>query len=132
MSALAETLSAVDYFESSVPVYQEDQEDARNACAGMLVSSVHYYRRKRHVGVEDPEIKFTTFFSEKNKSKVSFSQQQFFREHLASSNLLSRMDSMDYVECFKTVQHSSDWKTHCKDYEIQESNWEALRNKFIV
>lgn len=132
ISELAETLSAVNYFDSKVQVYQEDQEDARNACAGMLVSTIHYYRRKRHVGVEDPTIRFTTFFSEKNKGKVSFSQQQFFREHLASSNLLSTMDSMEYIECFKTIQHGADWKIHCKDYGIQESNWEALSNKFII
>jgi hypothetical protein len=132
LAGLSETLSEVDCFESSVPMYKEDKEDARNACAGLLVSSIHYYRRKRHIGVENPKIVFTTFFSQRNKEKVSCSQQQFFREHMLSKSLLSTMDSMDYVECFKTMQNGTEWKTHCKDYGIQESNWESLSNKFII
>lgn len=63
MSELSDSFSTIDWFETSIPTYQEWHEETKNSIAGLAVSSIRACRGQRHKGVEDPTIKFTGFFN---------------------------------------------------------------------
>lgn len=130
MADVADSLSMVDWFESVVPVYREDQEDARGACAGLLMSNIRSNRGKRHLGVEDPEIKFTSFYSNRSKTQTSNAQFQYFNSRTRSGHLRTHMDMMDYVECLQRLKSQPGWEKHKKHYGIpDDDSWELVKWK---
>lgn len=130
MADMADRLSMVDHFESVVPVYREDQEDARGTCAGLLISSIRHGRGRRHLGVEDPEIKFTSFYTNRSKTQTTHAQLQYFGSHTQSDHLLNSMDTMDYVECLQQMKSQPEWNDHQWHYGIPtDETWELIKWK---
>lgn len=63
LSEFANSFSTIDWFESSIPTYQEWHEETKNSMAGLVTSTIRVCRGQRHKGVENPTIKFTGFFN---------------------------------------------------------------------
>lgn len=96
MSEFANSFSMIDWFESSVPTYQEWHEETKNSMAGLATSAIRVCRAQRHKGVEDPTIKFTGFFNFiKSQRSTRDVQNDLLRKNHIHTSGVKRVESIN-------------------------------------
>jgi hypothetical protein len=96
MSEFANSFSMIDWFESSVPTYQEWHEETKNSMAGLATSAIRVCRGQRHKGVEDPTIKFTGFFNFiKSQRSIRDIQKDLLRKSHIFTSGVKQVESLN-------------------------------------
>jgi DNA polymerase III delta prime subunit len=98
MSEFADSFSIIEWFESSVPTYQEWHEETKNSMAGLMTSSIRTCRGQRHKGVDNPTIKFTSFFGNiKSRQSIKDIQKNLLAKHRIYSSGFKRIETLNYL-----------------------------------
>jgi hypothetical protein len=139
MAVMADTLSAVDMFETVVPVYREDHDYARELSAGWISSAIRSTRNGRHVHVKEPTIKFTTFYTQLSQTKTCAAQLQHLKDKMSEKVYISQktMDLVDTITTFKlyeqhinsTLHNKRDWSAIKEKYNISTTDFITFQDK---
>lgn len=128
MAVMSDTLSAVDMFETIVPVYREDHDYARELSAGWISSAIRSTRNGRHVHAKEPTIKFTTFYTQLSQTKTCAAQLHHLKDKMSEKVYISQktMDLVDTITMFKLYEQHINSTLHDK------RDWSAIKEKYNI
>lgn len=109
LATMCEAISDIDLFDANVPVYKEDEQDARDVSATLLVAGVFATRKNRHLKLKDKKLTFTEYFKLTNQRNGLFHRISHFGDCL-NGNMMDIDPTTEaepyYIEQFEMFQKS--------------------------